>query len=418
MEIRMSFRGRTALALCMLLTPGLAAAGDWPQILGPHRNGVAVDETLLAAWPTQGPDVVWENKVGQGYAGPAVVGDRVILFDRVGDVERVQALSTTDGRQLWLTEFAATYRGGVNPDLGPRCVPLTHAGAVYLFGAAGDLYCIDLATGETNWSRNLFADYNGDEGYFGAGSTPIIVGDRLLVNIGGRDGHGLAAISLETGKTIWIATDERASYSAPALASIDGKPVAWFVTRMNAVAINPVDGDVLFRIPFGKRGPTVNAATPLLIGERLFLTASYRVGAVLASFTGKQVETVWSSDEVLSSQYTTPVHHAGYLYGTHGREDIGVAELRCVETATGRVVWRQASFGVAHLILAGDKLLIAKCDGSLVLAEANPAGFQQLASTRLFKNTARNIPALSSGRFYSRSNSGAAGVLKCVRVGE
>lgn len=409
-----------------VLLPAVAASttrgGDWPQILGPHRNGRAEGEQLASKWPAGGPRLVWEKTLGSGYAGPVVEGRRVVVFHRVGDAERVEALDAATGETLWKADFEALYRGGINPDTGPRCVPLIHKGRVIVFGAAGDLHCVTLADGKKLWSRSAYADFDGDEGYFGAGSTPLAVGDAVLVNVGGRDGAGLVAFSLEDGSTLWKRTDERASYSSPTYAVIDGKPHAIFVTRLSAISVDPATGDVRFQFPFGKRGPTVNAATPLVFdGNRLFVSASYGVGAKLARIGRDGVETVWSSDDVMSSQYTTCVYRDGYLYGVDGREDIGLGVLRCVDAKTGRARWSVEDFGVAHAILAGDKLLLVKNDGDLVLAEASPSAFRKLQEASLFDDipgvVVRALPALSDGRLLVRGNRGEGSVLKCLDVG-
>ncbi|MFP6670989.1 MAG: PQQ-binding-like beta-propeller repeat protein [Pirellulaceae bacterium] len=150
------FPGRYSL-IALLFVLGLvgfdpssrpAVAGDWPQILGPSRNGQAIGETLDAARFKKTPAVHWSYAVGAGFAGPAVVGDRVIVFHRLGDQERVECLSAATGKPQWQTNFPASYQGGANPDDGPRCVPTIHAGRIYLFGADGDLYCVDLKTGK------------------------------------------------------------------------------------------------------------------------------------------------------------------------------------------------------------------------------------------------------------------------------
>jgi outer membrane protein assembly factor BamB len=396
-----------------------ARAGDWPQILGPARDGRATGETLLAQWPAGGPRQVWTYKVGSGFGGPAVAGNRVVVFHRIGENERVEALDVETGRSLWKADFPALYRGGINPDTGPRCVPVIYQDNVYVFGAAGDLHSVALATGAKRWSRSTYEDYNGDEGYFGAGSTPIVADDKLLVNVGGRSGAGLVAFALDTGKTVWQATDERASYSSPTTATIDGQQYAIFVTRMNAVAIDPRSGKVRFQFPFGRTGPTVNAATPLVFDGHLFVTASYGIGAELARISGGQRVTVWSSDDVMSSQYTTSVYDDGYLYGIDGREDIGTARLRCVEAKTGKVKWTEEDFGVAHIILADGKLLALRIDGQLTLAEASPAKYVELASARASNELTRSLPALSNGRLFIRSNpTNGAGELKCLAVGK
>jgi outer membrane protein assembly factor BamB len=399
-----------------LLALATAQAGDWPQILGPARNGQAAGETMAATWPAGGPKELWTFKLGSGYAGPAVVGNRVLVFHRLGDREVVEALDAATGKSLWKADFEAIYRPGINPDDGPRCVPLVTDGRIYVFGAAGDLRCVSLESGKRLWERALFADHGGDEGYFGAGSTPILVGGKLLVNVGGR-GAGIVAVVPQTGRTVWKATDEGASYSSPAAVTLGGKEQAIFITRYNCVLADPAMGKVQTLFAFGRRGPTVNGAMPLILKDKLFVTSSYGVGAQYATLAASGAKSLWANDESLTSQYATPVEHNGFLYGTHGREDVGVAELRCIEAATGKVRWTRPGYGVAHIILAGDQLLIVGVAGRLALAKANPARYEELASHELVQDVTRALPALSGGRLYVRSGSGG-GKLHCLVVGE
>jgi outer membrane protein assembly factor BamB len=395
-----------------------ASGGDWPQILGPNRNGQAEDEVLLSQWPADGPASVWRHRIGEGFSGPAVVGNEVYIFHRVADAERLEMLDARTGRVRWKTDFEASYRGGINPDTGPRCVPLVRGNNVYVFGAAGDLHCVARQDGMKKWSRATLAEFGGMEGFFGTGSTPIAMGQVLLVNVGGTPDAGIVAFSLETGKTIWNKSSERASYSSPTRAVLGGKDHAIFVARYNALAIEPQTGEVRFRFPFGQRGPTVNAATPLVFDGQLFLSSSYGIGCVLTRVDGEQPEVVWSRKGVLSSQYNTAIHYRNHLYGIHGREDVGGAELRCVETSSASVKWNVPDFGVAHLILAGDKLLLLKVDGKLLLAEANSQRFTPLAEAQVSNNTTRALPALSAGRLYLRDNVGRQGTLISLIVGQ
>ncbi len=409
------FLPRLALAwLALGITS--ASAGDWPQILGTHRNGHGDNETLSETWPASGPAKLWRYPLGAGYAGAAVSGDRVVVFHRVEGNERVECLASASGKSLWKADFPASYRGGIDPDIGPRCVPLIADGSVFVFGAAGDLHAVKLASGEKLWSRSLYADYRGDEGYFGAGSTPILVAKKLLVNVGGR-GAGLVALDPATGKTLWQTGDEAASYSSPAFARVGGQEKAVFLTRLNCVLADPATGNVTRLFPFGMRGPTVNAATPLILNDKLFTTASYGVGAALAPLADAPTKPLWTNDDTLSSQYTTPVEHNGFLYGIHGREDAGIAELRCIEAATGKVHWKKIAFGVAHIIFADNKLLIQKADGHLILAAADPKQYRELATATLTTSPTRALPALSHGRLFVRAGSGG-GELLCFEVGK
>lgn len=385
----------------LALLPSLASAGEWPQILGPQRNGAAVEESL-GAWPTTGPKQAWKAVVGAGYGGPAAAEGIVVLFHRVDDQERAEGFDLASGKSLWKADFEATYRGGIDPDLGPRTVPTIHNGFVYLFGAGGDMHCVKLKTGAKVWSRALAADYAAPDGYFGAGSSPIVAGGRLWVNLGGK-GAGLVALDLASGKTLYQGTDEDASYSSPTLAAINNQPSLIFVTRYNCLGIDPRTGKQQFTFPFGKRGPTVNAATPLVFDNRLFVSSSYGLGARLMQLGKGEPTAIWENDTSMSSQYTTCVYFDGHLYGTAGREDVGDATLRCIDAQTGAVKWDQDAFGIAHVILVKDQLLVVRQNGQILQAPATPTAFKPTAQAQATKGTLRALPALASGKLLLRT---------------
>jgi outer membrane protein assembly factor BamB len=402
------------LAATVLTAASSAQAGDWPQILGPHRNGKADDERIAANWGKSGPKLLWSRPLGRGYAGVAVQGDRAVVFHRMADDEIVAALDAATGKPLWEQKFTAHFQGQIFADKdGPLCVPLIHKGRVYVYGAGGDAHALDLASGKPLWSRPLYKEFRTragliDYGYFGAGSTPVVVGKSLLINVGGFNGSGIMALDLESGKTQWQATDELPSYSSPVAIENNGTVHAIFVTRLNCVAVDPDSGQVRFRFRFGRTGPTVNGATPVVVGNQLFVSSSYGVGAIMAKFDASSAEQVWHSD-VMSSQYSTSIYHDGHLYGVDGRADVGVASLRCVDFATGREIWTEENFGVASLILADDKLLAVRDNGQLAVVKPTPTGFQELGSAQLFDSTVRALPALAAGRLFVRDDS----QLKC-----
>jgi outer membrane protein assembly factor BamB len=414
---RQCVNGHLLGAMTFLWTciPIAAVAGDWPQILGPARNAIADGETLLARWPARGPKVEWQEPVGRGYSGPAVAGGKVIVFDRQGDMEVVTARDANTGKALWSAKAPVKYESSIAPDDGPRCVPLVNGESVYVLGAAGRLRALKLSDGKERWQRELLKDFDIPPSYFGVGSTPVMIGDKLLVNVGAR-GAGIVAFNVADGATAWKATDEGASYSSPTVATLAAAsgPLAIFVTRLNALGIDPATGEVRFRFAFGQRGPTVNAATPLVIDGQLFVSASYGVGAVWAKLNHESAKELWRSDEVMSSQYTTCVYRDGALFGIDGRQDLPPAHLRCFDPRTRKVHWTEENFGTGNLILAGDKLLIVKTDGELVLAAADKSRFRPLARAQILDGTAQPLPALSNGRLYVRDDQ----TLKCLRVGE
>jgi outer membrane protein assembly factor BamB len=401
------------VATCCSLFAPFALAGDWPQILGPDRNGQAHDEQLAISWPAQGPATVWQMGVGRGFAGVAVVKNRLVLFHRLADELVAEGLDADSGKARWKTNFGTQYVSTISSDDGPRCVPLVHESRVYLLGPGGELACLALDTGKRVWFRNLRQDFKAPDGYFGTGSSPIVESGKLLLNVGGSGGAGLVALSLMDGKTLWKATDEAASYSSPTAATIDNLRHVVFVTRLNVVSVDPETGSVRFRFPFGARGPTVNAANPLILGDHVFVSASYGVGAQWAKIGPRQATKEWDSDEVMSSQYSTCVEKDGYLYGIDGRQDVGEARLRCFDPRTGKVQWTQEGFGTGNLILADGKLLVMKTDGTLVLTDPSPKEYRPLATAQPFNSIVQALPALSGGLFFARDTK----TLKCVRVG-
>lgn len=402
------------LILAIFSSYGLLQAGDWPQILGPNRNGTAIDEIAPRKLSSRQPPL-WSKELGAGYAGPVVAGDRVIAFHRTKSEEIVEAFATRDGASLWKSRHEATYRSSIDPDSGPRCTPILSGDAVYVLGARGILRKLSLETGAEIWKRDLFEDYECEDGYFGVGSTPLLIDNRILVNVGGKKA-GIVAIDSTNGETLWATTREGASYSSPTIFSSSEGDRALFLTRFQLVLIDPKNGASTLLAPFGKRGPTVNAATPLVRDSHIFVTASYGVGASLLELKESEAKTVWSGDDALSSQYNTPILHKGYLYGIHGRED-GSAELRCVDWKSGKVAWVDKTFGVANAILIEDILVFVTGQGELVPVEARSDKQVILARSRISGGSTRALPAFANGKLYIRSNfRGDGGMLMCFEL--
>ena len=405
------FRWMFGLLVVVARMPGSADAGDWPQILGPERNGKATKEKLANAWPTEGPEIVWKQQVGSGYAGVAVADGLVVLWHRQGDESVAEGMRGVTGEKVWRASYPTTYKSLIAPDDGPRCVPLIHRDRVYLVGAQGDLHCVTLKEGRKVWDVDAFQKFAAPEGYFGAGSTPIVEGDRLIMNVGGR-GAGIGAFSLVDGSTVWKGTEEEASYSAPTKYVDAGKSRVVFATRYQTIAIDPQTGKVFWRYPFGMRGPSVNAATPIVIDGHLFLSASYGVGARWLRLSKDKVDEVWESNDVMSSQYATCVEHQGVLYGIDGRQDQGTARLRAFDPRSQKIYWTEENFGTGNLILVDGKLLILKTDGELVMALATPEGYKPLATAKVLETTAQALPALADGVLYVRDTQS----LKALRL--
>ena len=394
---------RSLIALSLLLPgPTRVIAADWPQFLGPTRDGVAKDERVAVTWPAGGPRVLWTKPVGRGFSGPVVAAGNVVLFRRDGDDAVVECLDAVTGKPKWTTKYPTDYRDDFGFDDGPRATPAIADGRVYTFGAEGVLACWNLARGAKVWSVDTRAEFKTDKGFFGAACSPLVEGDTVVLNVGGRHGAGVVAFGRADGKVRWKATSDEAGYASPIAATLGGQRYVLSFNREGLAGIDPADGAERFRFPWRARSDaSVNAATPLVIGENIFLSASYGTGAVLLRLEGGKPREVWSGDDTLSNHYATSVHRGGYLYGFDGRQE-QTPRLRCVEVATGKARWTQEEFGAGTLMVLGDQLLIVTEKGELVLAPATPDGFRPTARARVLKSECRAHAAVAEGRLYAR----------------
>jgi outer membrane protein assembly factor BamB len=399
-----------------VLAAGVRVAADWPQFLGPQRNGVYSGAPIASTWPAAGPKKIWERRVGQGFAGPVVAAGRTILFHRVGNEEVVDAFDAQTGEPRWHFAYPTSYRDDFGFDEGPRAVPVVAGNRVFTFGAEGQLHALDLATGRKLWSVDTMKRFGVRKGFFGAAGSPVVDDTRVITNVGGTDGSkaaGIVAFNAENGAVLWTATSDEASYSSPVIATLGGKRTAVFLTRNGLVGIDPASGAVFFQKRWRSRtAASVNAATPLVIGDSIFVSATYETGAALLRVEAGGLKDVWSSDEVLSNHYATSVYRDGYLYGFHGRQEFNPS-FRAVELATGKVKWSVDRFRAGTVTLAGDKLVILRETGELIVAAATPQAFQPLARAQILPAVIRATPAISDGLLYVRNTDTRDTTLAC-----
>ncbi len=375
---------------------------DWPQFLGPARDGTTVD-TVRVPFADQGPSRLWNKRIGQGFAGPVIADGKVVLFHRVGDEEVVEALDRETGKPLWRQAYPTAYSDDFGFDEGPRGTPCVRGGRVVTFGADGRLTCLSLADGKPLWQVDTKAQFRADKGFFGPACSPLIEGALVLLNLGGKDGAGVAAFAIDTGKLAWKHTDHEAGYASPVTAGEPTRRLALFFTRSGLVGVEPNSGKLRFEFPWRARmHASVNAASPVVDGDQILLTSSYGAGAVLLRMKpgGGGVDKVWSGDDSLSAHYATPVKHGAFLYGFHGRQESGT-RLRCIEWSSGKVRW-EMEMKAGTIAAAGDKLVVLTETGELTIASATPDAFHPLARAQVLGSGTRAPFALSDGVFVAR----------------
>jgi outer membrane protein assembly factor BamB len=374
-------------------------AEDWPQFLGPARNGVYASAVNLQ-WPKEGPKVLWQMKVGEGFSAPVVADGRLVIFHRVGDRERLDCVEARTGKPIWHYQYLTDYHDDFSRGDGPRATPAVADGRVFTFGPQGMLTCV--TNGVKVWAVDTQKRFGAGKGFFGVACSPLVESNTVLMNLGGK-GAAVVAFGSEDGKVLWKSGNDEASYSSPVAATINGKRYTLFLTRKFFTALDPTSGKVYFQYPWQPAiNASVSAATPLIIGDLVFISASYGAGAAVLKFKESGPEKLWSGDEILSNHYATSVHHDGFLYGFDGRQEQG-CNLRCVELKTGKIRWTQDRFGAGTITLAGKDLLVLTEKGELIAAPASPEGFKPTARAQILPYGVRAYPAIADGLFYARS---------------
>ncbi len=399
-------------ATCLLLAS--PAGADWPQFLGPHRDGRAPDAKVAGTFAGDGPQIVWRHEVGSGFAGPAVAGGSVYIFHRKGDRAVIEALTADSGEPRWEFGYATDYVDDFGFDNGPRAVPLVAGDKVYLFGAEGMAHCLDAKSGAELWSKDLRGTLGADKGFFGRAVSPLLAGGSLILQIGG-DRAGIVGLDPDDGSLKWRSPPHEAGYASPVRATLAGRGYTLHFTRAGFVCLDPAGGKVVIdRRHRSAIGPSVNAASPVFVPpDKVFLSACYGVGAALWQIDPArgEVTPVWAAGDRLDCHYATPVLYDDHLIGFHGRQESGT-ELRCIEAAGGGLKWSSGRLPAGSATLAGDTLVALTERGELVLAAADTERFEPTARGQVLANGTRAYPALSGGHLFARDKR----QLVCVRL--
>lgn len=392
---------KTPLALfawLLSLTPTLAA--DWPQWLGPRRDG-STDE-LVAAWK-QAPKIVWKQPAGEGHSAPVVADGKVFLFSKVADAddELVEALDAATGKRLWKQTCQRGNFKGLFGN-GPRGTPTVDNGKVYTFGITGVLTCFNANDGARLWHVDTLKEYNAANLFFGVSGSPLVEGDLVLLNVGGK-GASIVAFDKNNGKEVWKSLDDKASYSSPIAIGAGDQRQIIFLTAKGLVGLSPKDGRAVWQFPF-QDAINESSTTPVLAGD-LLLGSSITLGSVGLKLNGAKVSKQWLEPE-LSCYFSTPVAvGSDQVYMVTGSILAKQASLHCVDPATGKKRWtRRDKVGAYHatLLRTGDnKLLLLEEGGSLVLLDPNPKEYRELARAKICGETWAH-PALAHGRLYVR----------------
>lgn len=391
------------LGTCALLNLSVLGGPEWPQHLGPTRSG-GVEDSLALDWKDEGPPVAWQVEIGAGFSGPVVKSGRVYLHDRKANEERWTCWLLGTGEQLWQTTAPTHYRDDFGFDDGPRATPALTDDRAITLGADGKVRAWNLTDGRLEWEVDLMDQLGADKGFFGFASSPLVLGNRVFIQAGGQNGAGVVALRIVDGKVEWKATRDEAGYGSPVSVpeNVGGPKSIVAFNRSGLVRLSVSDGRELDRFPWRSRlSASVNAATPWVGTNGVFITASYGTGAAWLEWTGDTWAQRWTGDDILSSHYATPVVHDGHIYGYHGRQEQGM-EFRCIALHTGKVLWRKPRLPAGSVIRIGPTLLLLLETGELVAIDVSPVQWTERARSQILGYGTRALPAWVSGRFLAR----------------
>ena len=426
---------RVFLRLLIFLSIGVVEtfAADWNDFLGPERNGKSQEKIDILPWDRTGPPVVWHKQIGTSYGAPTVAGGRVFIFARHGRLARLTCMESATGNELWRFEYRTDYEDMYGYNNGPRCCPVVDDDRVYIFGAEGMLHCVRVSDGEGLWKVDTAEQFNVVQNFFGVASTPAVEGELLIVQIGGSppgspkdiwaangrpepNRSGIVAFNKHTGEVVYQIADELASYASPVFSTIDGRRWGFAFLRGGLVGFEPASGAIDFHYPWRHaKIESVNASSPVVAGDKVFISESYGIGSSVLKVYPDGYEVVWKDRAIrrnksLELHWNTAIHHDGYLYACSGQHPNG-AELRCVELKTGKVAWSQRVDERASLLWVNDYFIYLGEYGRLMLFKCTPEKLEvisQVASLRdengkpLVKYPAWAAPVLADGYLYIR----------------
>lgn len=411
-------RRTLALATCLAATLGLAACGheisgsgaplqapsaaqvklggsEWPRFLGPNGNGISPETGINKDWKARPPRKLWEAALGDdGYAGPSVAGGKLFIIDHSGDKDIVKALDMASGKTVW--EY--TYADNASPNYGfARSTPSVSAGKVYTFSRLGILNCLNAADGKPVWTRNLATDYSIQMPSWQMSGSPLIDGDRVVVCTGGPNAL-LVALDKATGKTIWAGGgSDKPGYATPVAATIGGVKQYVVFGGTSLVGVSASDGKALWSTPW-KTSYDVNAATPIVAGDAIYISSGYGHGSQVVDIANGQATVRWMNN-TMPSRFSTPVLYKGSVYGT-GEP----GNLLCINPTNGSAAWKQSGFEWGGIVIVDGAIIAMNgSNGDVVMVEASPSAYKEMGRFNPLGGQSWTAPIVANGRLILRN---------------
>ncbi len=383
--------------LVLFLSSELVAqvAGDWPQWRGPNRDGISKETGLLKQWPADGPPLVWKaTGAGRGYSTMAIANGRLYTMGLRGDREVVIAFDVATGKEAWATPHGSPFRNDRGD--GPRGTPTVDGTTLYALGGSGDLSSLDARTGRVIWTMNVLQKFGGSNITWGISESPLVIGEKVLVNPGGP-GASIVALNKKDGTLIWKSQSDRAGYSSGIPVKVGNTTQVVFFTHTRAVGLDVKDGKLLWEYA-RPANDVANVATPIIRGNRVFISSDYGTGAGLVEIKadGKAQEVYFTRD--MRNHHSSSILIGDHLYGFSG----GI--LTSMRFDTGEVAWKDRSVGKGSLVYADGNLYAFSENGVVGLIEATPTAYREKGRFRIQQDSLPTWthPVVAGGRLYLR----------------
>lgn len=382
----------------LLSTNRRVAAEDWPQWRGPARDGRWAGEGLIDQLPEGQLPLDWSVPLGPGYAGPTVAHGRVYVTDRQGTAdkqsERVLCFDSKTGKSLWQHEYPTSYR--IQYTAGPRASVTIDRSVAYAVGAMGHMHALDAVKGTVLWQHDLSAEYDVDMPTWGIAASPLVYRDLVIQQVGGSKGACMVAFDCASGKEVWRALDERASYSSPIIVRQAGQDVLVCWTGDSLSGLDPLRGKVYWSEAMPPREMPIGIATPSVDGDLLFVSSFYDGSLMVRLLPDKlAIEKLWrrvgkseQNTDALHAMIGTPIVSDGYVYGVDS-----YGQFRCLDAKTGDRIWEsdqavpQARWSTVHMVRQGDRIWMFNERGELMIAKLSPQGLNILDRCQVIEPT-------------------------------
>jgi outer membrane protein assembly factor BamB len=400
---------RTTLTIFVLagLCAAVGRADDWPQWMGPRRNGVSAESAWRSDFGSHKPPTLWGAKVGRGYAAVTVVGDRALTVGNADNRDTIWCFNADNGQVRWTYHYECPGAGAGFP--GPAVQPTVDGDRLYTVSRLGHLICLRLDDGAKVWSLGpeQVGWSNKPRTWHGATCHPLIVEDRLILQTGHDDG-AIAAFDKQTGRILWRAAPAKLGYASPILRQVNGQPRILAFTGEGLIALSPT-GEEIWRHPM-RIAYQGAIAPPTACPQGVFVASLYHRAGVMVKTSQAQPQVLWQT-KALRTHTTPNVYHDGHIYGFDGYIGKNRGKLLCLDANTGRVRWQRDDLGVGSLMVADDRLIILTERGELLIGPAGQRAFAATTQAKVTGGKCWTMPVLANGRLYCRN---AEGRLICL----